>query len=134
MNLIDTALYSTLTGGTALTSLLATTTSVYHIRAPNVATFPYVVFSLQAGGPENITPSDMGNYLYFIRAYSATSAKSAGAIHQAIRGLLHQKTLTITGYTNYWTALESEQEFADEEPNTTPVFMSGGIYRIRIDS
>lgn len=134
MNLIDTALYNTLTGGTALTSLLATPTSIYHIRAPNVSTFPYVVFSLQAGGPENVTPSDMGSYLYFIRAYSATSAAAAGTIHQAIRGLLHQKTLALTGYTNYWTALEDERELAEEEPNATPVFVSGGIYRIKIDS
>ncbi len=134
MNAIDTALYSTLSGGTALTSLLASPTSVYHIRAPNVTAFPYVVFSLQAGGKENINPSDLGNYVYFIRAYSATSAAGAGAIHNEIVKLLHNKTLTITGYTNLWTALEQEEESAEEEPNAAPIFMSGGLYRIRIDS
>ncbi len=134
MNAIDTALFSTLSGGTALTSLLASNTSIYHIRAPNVATFPYVVFSLQGGGKENLTPSDMGNYVYFIRAYSATSAKSAGAIHDEIVKLLHNKTLTVTGYVNFSTSLEGEQELSEEEPNATPIYMSGGLYRIRIDS
>jgi len=134
MNVIDTALYTTLSGGTALTSLLATTSSIYHIRAPNVAGYPYVVFSLQAGGPENINPSDLGNYVYFVRAYSAASAQSAGAIHAQIRALLHKKTLTITGYTNLRTVLESELESADELSNLTPVFMSGGLYRIQIDT
>ena len=134
MNDIDAAIYTTLSAGTSLTSMLANTNSIYHIRAPNAVPFPYVVFSLQAGGPENVTPSDMGSYLYFIRAYSATSAANAGAIHKEIRDLLHRKTLTISGYTNYWTVLESEQEFSEEEPNVTPVFMSGGLYRIKIDS
>lgn len=134
MNVIDSALYSTLSGGTALTSLLATSASIYHIRAPNIVALPYVVFSLQAGGPENITPSDMGSYVYFIRAYSATSAKAAGDIHAQIKALLHLKTLTVTGYTNYWTVLESELESAEEEPNTAPVYMTGGLYRIKIDS
>lgn len=134
MNDIDAAIYTTLSAGTSLTSMLANTNSIYHIRAPNTVPFPYVVFSLQAGGPENVTPSDMGSYLYFIRAYSATSAVNAGSIHKEIRDLLHRKTLTISGYTNYWTVLESEQEFSEEEPNITPVFMSGGLYRIKIDS
>lgn len=134
MNEIDTALYATLSGGTALTSKLATTTSVYHIRAPNVTTYPYVVFSLQAGGPENITPSDMWNLVYFIRAYSASSATAASQIHTEIRKLLHKKTISITGYTNYWTSLESELESADEQVNSTPIFMAGGLYRIRFDS
>ena len=134
MNAIDSALYSTLSGGTALTALLATTSSIYHIRAPNVSTLPYVVYSLQGGGKENLTPSDMGNYVYFIRAYSATSAKAAGTIHDEIVKLLHGKTLTVTGYTNYWTVLEGEQETAEEEPNAAPIFMSGGLYRIKIDS
>jgi len=134
MNVIDSALDSTLSGGTALTSLLATSTSIYHIRAPNNTGYPYVVFSLQAGGPENINPSDLGNYVYFVRAYSAASPQSAGAIHAQIRALLHKKTLTVTGYTNYWTALESELENADELANATPVFMAGGLYRIRLDS
>lgn len=134
MNEVDTALYSTLTGGTALTSLLATSSSVYHIRAPNVTTFPYVVFSIQGGGPENIAPSELHNYVYFIRAYSATSATAASNIHTEIRKLLHHKQITISGFTNFWTALETELETAEENPDKTPIFMSGGLYRIRFDS
>ena len=134
MNQVDTAIYSTLTGGTALTSLLASSSSVYHIRAPNVTTFPYVVFSLQGGGPENITPSDLWNVVYFIRAYSATNATAASNIHAEIRKLLHKKTLTISGFTNFWSALETELETAEENPDKTPIFMSGGLYRIRFDS
>ncbi len=56
MNALETALYNTLSGGTALTALLAGGTaapSIYNQQAPDEAAFPYVVFALQGGGDEN---------------------------------------------------------------------------------
>lgn len=134
MNAIDQALYSTLTGGTALTNMLGGTASVYHIRAPDSATYPYVVFNVQGGGPENINPSDLGNYLYYVRCYTKTSSDNAALIHEQIKTLLDKKTLTVTGYTNLWTRFETEIEMASEQANDVPVYTDGGLYRIRIDS
>ena len=134
MNAIDTAIRTSLCGGTALTNMLAGTASVYHIRAPDNASYPYVVFNVQGGGAENINPSDLGNYLYYVRCYTETSATNASQIHDQIKALLDKQTLTVTGFTNIWTRYETEIEFADEQQNATPVYSDGGLYRIRIDS
>lgn len=134
MNAIDTAIRSTLCGGTALTTMLAGTASVYHIRAPDNASYPYVVFNVQGGGAENITPSDLQNYVYYIRGYTETSSTNASLIHEQIKVLLDKQTLTVTGYTNFWTRFETELEFATEQTSGVPVYSCGGLYRIRIDS
>lgn len=134
MNAIDTGLRATLCGGTVLTNMLAGTASVYHIRAPDGASYPYVLFDVQGGGPENINPSDLGNYVYYVRAYTTTGATNASQIHDQVRALLDKAALTVTGYTNIWTRLETELEIVDETPDRKPVYSAGGLYRIRIDS
>lgn len=133
MNAIDTAIRSTLCGGTALTTLLAGTASVYHIRAPDNAELPYVLYSVQGGGAENINPSDLQNYLYYVRGY-AGNGDTAASIAGAIKTLLDKKTLTVSGFTNFWTRFETEVENSEETSNLSPIYSCGGIYRIRIDS
>ena len=134
MNAIDTAIRTKLCGGTALTNMLAGTASVYHIRAPDEEDYPYVVFNSQGGGAENITPSDLHNYVYYVRCYTDESSTNASLIHEQIKSFLDKQTLTVTGYTNIWTRFETEIEQAQEQPNTQPVYSCGGLYRIRIDS
>jgi hypothetical protein len=130
MNAINAGIYTTLTGGTALTALLATGTSVYKDNA-GTATYPYVVFNLQGGGETNSTPQREMNVIYFIRAYSKTSTANAGNIATQIDNLLHGKTLSISGRSNFWTAREAEFENTEILSNGEPVFMAGAFYRIR---
>jgi hypothetical protein len=133
-NALSTALYSTLTGGTALTALLSGTAAVYNTQAPDGAATPYVVFSLQGGGPLNITPSDVREEVVFIRAYSKTSMANASNIDAQINSLIHKQTLTVSGYTNYFTV--REQDFAISEPqeNGIKMYMAGANYRLSLDS
>jgi hypothetical protein len=133
MNAISSAIYSTLTTGTALTSLLAGTTSVYKDIAPDDAAYPYVVFNLQGGGETNETPSRAKNVIYFIRAYSKTSTASVGNIDTKIDALLHGKTLSVSGRVNYWTSRETELENTEVLSNGDRVYMAGALYRIRIN-
>jgi hypothetical protein len=133
MNAIDTAIRSTLCGGTALTTLLAGTASVYHIRAPDNAELPYVLYSMHGGGAENINPSDLQNYLYYVRGY-AGNGDAAASIAGAIKTLLDKKTLAVSGFTNFWTRFETEVESSEETSNLSPIYSCGGLYRIRIDS
>lgn len=133
MNVINATLYSTLTGGTALTALLSGTTAVYNLQAPDNATMPYVVFSQQAGGPLNINPSDMRDQLYYVRGYSQVSAGAAGSIDTAISNLLHHKNLTVTGYTNFVTNREQDVELVENRPDGSYCYSAGAIYRIRLD-
>ena len=133
LNLVSTALYSKFTGNTTLKGLVATNTSFFAIKAPKDAGYPFVVWSLLYGGPENITPSDLQSHLYFIRAY-ATSALSAGNIHAQVASLLHKQTLSVAGFTNIWSALEEEYEGEEILETGNTVYMRGGGYRFRLDS
>jgi hypothetical protein len=133
LNLVSIALYSKFTGDTTLKGLVASNTSFYAIKAPKDAAYPFVVWSLLYGGPENITPSDLQDHLYFIRAY-ATSALVAGNIHAQIVSLLHKQTLSVTGFTNIWSALEEEYEGEEILLTGNTVYMRGGGYRFRLDS
>jgi hypothetical protein len=126
------ALYSKLTGGTALTALLAGTTSVYNKQPPDGAALPYVVYNNQGGGPENQNPSAMTNNVIFVRAWAASDA-AARAIDAQCDALLSGKTLTVAGATNFWTAREQDLDTIENLPSGEKRYMAGGLYRIRCD-
>lgn len=126
------AIYTKLNGTTAVKNLLAAATAIYHASAPDNASFPYIIFNVQAGGPQNITASDLRDNVYNIRAVSSTSMKQAGDIDTAISAALHDGTLTVTGYTNFWLRRETDFAFSQILPNGTKAYISGGLYRIRL--
>lgn len=133
MNILNQSIYNTLKAGTALTALLPGTTSIYHLQAPDNATLPYVVYSLQAGGDENETPKRRKNYVMYIRAYSKTSAANAGSIDTQVDSLLHGKTLSVSGWANFWCNRETDLENIDNLPSGEKVWMQGGFYRVRLE-
>jgi hypothetical protein len=133
MNALNTAIYGTLSSGTALTALLAGTTSIYNLQAPDNATLPYVVFSFVGGGADNLTPKERENLLIFVRAYSGSSAAQAGSINAQIRNLLHKKTLSVSGYSNFWCQKETHLENIDNLPSGEKVWMEGDQYRVRLE-
>ena len=133
LSLLSKGIYSKLTGDTTLKALLASNTSVYWLQAPKDAEYPYIVYSLLYGAPENLTPSDLQDHIYFIRAYAA-NALEAGNIHARVAALLHKQTVSVTGYTNIWTALEEEYEGEETNNAGNTIFMVGGGFRIRLDS
>jgi hypothetical protein len=132
MNAIDTALYDTLSAGTALTALLAGTTSIYHGIAPRGSTFDYVVFQLQGGGDSNDTPRRNKDLIYTIRGVSDDGYKAAGLIDAAVDDLLHGATLTVSGWTNYWTHREQDIEYSETTDDGRNIWHVGGLYRVRI--
>jgi hypothetical protein len=132
-NALNTAIYSTLSGGTALTALLAGTTSVYYLQAPDAATFDYVVWNWQAGPTDdNETAKRAVGGLAFVRTYSATSAARAGSIDAQIDALLHGKTLTVSGWANFWTAREESLSLVETDEAGRQTFMAGATYRVRL--
>ncbi len=60
MNALAASIYGTLTGGTALTALLAGTASIYNTVVPQGAAFPYLVFNQQAAQSEIEDANDRG--------------------------------------------------------------------------
>lgn len=132
LNVTNAAIYSKLAANSTLTTLLGGT-AIYYQQAPDNQALPFVVFSLQAGGAENINPSDLRNQLYFVRGYAATPAL-AGSIDAQCHASLHGATLSVSGYTNFWTVRESDFAMPINEPNGTRSNMAGAYYRIRLDS
>jgi hypothetical protein len=128
-NLVSSAINSKLTAGT----VLGVGVNVYRNQATEGAALPYVVYSLQGGGPLSINPSDLRDEDYFIRAYAATAA-AAGSLDAIISGQLHGSTITVSGYTNYDLNRTLDLELVENPPDGKPIFMCGGIYNIRLDA
>ena len=133
MNVLNTALYSRLQTTSAITSLLAGTTAIYNLQAPNNASYPYIIFSLQGGGDDNDTANRTKNLVLFVRAYSGVSALQAGSIDAQIDTALHLVPLTVSGWTDFWLAREEDLETVETEPNGQKIYMQGGFYRARLD-
>lgn len=134
MNELHAAVYAKLTSAAGLTALLASATSVYHQQAPDGATYPFVVWSIQAGGDENIISHRMKNLILFVRAYALTSAKDAGAIDAQIDAALHGQALAVTGWRHVWMAREQDLELVEGLPNGKNAYMAGGNYRVRLQT
>jgi len=130
LNPLNTAIYSRLSGGTALTATLGGTFIYYQI-APDNRARPYVVFSYQAGNSENLTPSKMYNEMVYIRAYSNNQAQ-AGTIDAQINALIDDYVFTPSGYDNFWTARETEVALIEVLPDNTKVYNAGAMYRVRL--
>ena len=128
-NALNTTLYSTLAGGTALTALVGT--RIYYAQAPDHAALPYVVYSHQAGGPLNIQLSDMRDQIVYVRGYSTNPAQ-AGTIDAYCSALLHRKTLSVTGWNNFWTARETDINLVETQQDGVQVHTAGALYRIRL--
>lgn len=133
LNVTNAGIYSKLSANSTLITLLGGGTAIYYQQAPDNQALPFVVFSLQAGGPDNINPSDLRNQVYFVRGYAATPAL-AGSIDAQCSASLHGATVTVSGYTNFWTVRETEFAMPINEPNGTRSNMAGAYYRIRLDS
>ena len=129
-NALNTGILSTLSGGTALIGALGGT-AIYYQQAPDGAALPYVVWNYQGGGDENITQSRMKNLLVYVRGYAASPAL-AGTIDAYCDALLHNKTISVTGWSNFWTAREEDISLVENLPDNTRIYSEGGIYRIRL--
>jgi hypothetical protein len=129
---MGTAIYSTLAAGTALITELGGT-AIYQDFAPDGAARPYLIYNHQGGGNENLTHSGLKNNVWFVRGYANTRAKAV-AIDAKIDALLNKRTLSITGFTNFWTVRELDQSAVELMPNNSRIYMAGAFYRIRVTS
>ena len=131
MKALNAALYSRLQG-TAITSLLSGTTAIYSQQAPENSTLPYIVYNVQGGGDENQSQNRTKNLVVFVRAYAAQNS-TAGSIDAQIDTALHLAPLTVTGWSNFWMARETDLETVENPPTGGQVWMNGALYRCRLD-
>ncbi len=127
------SLYSKITGGTAVTNLLASNTAVYPADdVPSGSLFDYVMYGLSAGGPSNDSPHDAENMVYTVQAVSNVSKRRAVAIDDALRALLHRASLTVTGWSHYYLARIAEIEYTEVNAEGMEFYHVGAEYRIRL--
>ena len=132
MNEIDVTLYSTLTGGAALTALLSGTAAVYPMQAPQGASYPYIVFNQMAGGNLGITQNKRREYLYQVQIYTKASLAAAWAIDAQVDALLDGKTLSVAGWTNSRTERGTDLPITETLANGETVYSVRTFYTIRL--
>jgi hypothetical protein len=135
MNEVNAALMTRL-NVPAITNLLAGTTSthpiaIYHQQATEGAPLPYIVFS-STGTDDNLSRNRTKQLVIFVRAYSGSSAAQAGSIDAQIDAALHLVPLTVSGWTDFWLARETDLETVQLEPSGRRIWMEGGMYRERL--
>jgi len=133
MKAVETALYSLLSGNSALTTALGGS-FVYNRVVPQGQARPYVVFFHAGGGPDNVYPGRLQSDVYMVKAVADSLSQSA-TLDGLIDAALHHKEsgLTVTGYTTLWCVRETEVQMAERADNGDVIWHYGAYYRIRID-
>lgn len=112
---VQTALYSKLTGTSAITSLLASSSSVYS-RTPDEASFPYIVIGHDTAtdwDSKTFNGMDISVTIHVWSRYRGN--KECLQIMGAIYDALHNQSLTVTGQNHIFTRLEYQQTTLDPD-------------------
>ena len=125
------ALYSVLTGGTALVGKLGGT-AIYNRLVPQGTACPYVLFFRSAATEQNSSPRRARDLIYTVKAVTQDDLKEAEDIDVEIDTLLHGAALTITGWGNYWTARETDISYLELGAAGVIYYHVGAQYRVRI--
>lgn len=115
MQAVQTALYSKLTGTTAITDLLASATSVYN-KTPDEADFPYIVIghdSATMWDSKTFNGLDISITLHIWSRYRGN--KECLQIMGAVYDALHNQALTVSGQNHVLTQLEFSETMMDPD-------------------
>jgi hypothetical protein len=135
MNPINTALYTKL-NVSQLTSLLDdenTPSSIFHGQAPDGSNYPFVVFNKMSDTQLTDSAHWVANVLYQVRGFTKESAGAADLIADQIDGLLHNASLSITGFAQIRLKREGGIEFVETMPGTETVYSAGSIFRLIVE-
>lgn len=135
-----TALYAKLNGDAVLTAMLATTTSIFHRRAPLDAGFPYIILAEQSnqavwafGGPP------IEDRLWLVKGVDRkASASLVEDIDKRIRVVLQDPVIALGDGTLLYMRWESGVDYGEaagqvtEDPSYT-VHHKGALYRTIIN-
>ena len=125
---IDTALFNILDADAAITTIVGS--KIYTLEAPPKIALPYIIYYDAAGIIPNRTPRDEKDDTYRVESRAVDRA-GAEALHFAVYDALHEKELTLTGWTNYWLVCEKEQRFSQSYKG---VSYFGYFWDVRIKS
>ena len=134
MNALSAAVYAKL-NVSALNDLLADTElpSIYQAQAPDNALYPFVVFNKMSDTEDNESAHRVINTIYQVRGYTKANMKAAQAIAEVVDGLLHNATLSITGYAQLRLVRIGGVEFVENQQSTDKVFSAGSLFRLLVE-
>lgn len=132
MNDLEAGLYTHLTGGTALTALLAGTASVYPREAPEDASYDYVIYTYMGGGELPREPNTFQNLVYVVKGVSQTSLSTAGQIAEQIKARLKDQTFAVTGWTVLSAWVEDPIRYVEYRPDGRPAYHAGWNVRFQL--
>ena len=131
-NALGSAVYSKLSGGTALVALLYSGSSIYNVAPPFEANYDYVVFNVQGGAEPSDSQHRIKEITLQVRAY-ATALNRAGSIDAACDALLHNGTLSMTGWSVFWLKRAQDIELIEYDESNRPIYTRGGLYDLKIE-
>lgn len=128
------ALFTKLNGDAPLTSMLATTTSIYHRRAPGAA-FAFILFQKQAGTPMwAFSGRPVDSQLWLIKGIDrSSSASKAEDISKRIDLVLTDPVMTLSDGTLLYLRRESDVDYDEGDDPDNIIYHVGGSYRTFID-
>lgn len=130
MNAVTNGIYDALYANAGILSAVGA--RIYRELAPQNATYPLIVMQNVGGGTISETPIDAADPFYLISAVSQTSPADAETLAAYIETALHKATLTVTGWTNIWTAVTTHLETVELPSSGAPLWQAGRFVRIRL--
>lgn len=135
MDGLRAALFAKLNGDAALTDLLATTTSIFHRRAPQGTLFPYIVLQKQSGNPVWSFGGEPLDYeVWMVKGVDrAPSGAKAEDIRKQINRVLTDPVMNLSDGTLLYLRRESDIDYGEDSDPDQIVHHVGGLYRTVID-
>jgi hypothetical protein len=129
------AAFAALNGDTDVTSLLATTSSIYHNRAPRDAAFPFIIFSKNAGTTaQAFGGTALLDQMWLFKGVDRSpSASVAEDIDTAISKVLDGASLTLSSGTLECLYRDSDVDYEDDTDPDQAIHHVGGLYHVIID-
>jgi hypothetical protein len=135
MNGFRAAMWAALNGDASLTRLLATTSSIYHRRAPLAAGFPFILFAKQSGAPSwSFKGPPLDSEVWIVQGIDrAPSAATAEDISTQIDTVLTDPNLTLSDGTLMYCRRQSDVDFEEGSDPDALIHHVGGLYQVFID-
>lgn len=131
MNAVGSAVYSALCAGSDLLTKLGGS-AIYNMQANQGAVFPYVIFFKAAGVEANTSPRRVRRFVYIAKGVTEDDLFGAGEIDDLLDALLHDQTLTVTGWGNYWCARSGDISYAEPGEGGKTYYHRGARYDIEL--
>lgn len=138
MNPVRSAIHSALSGSTAITSRLASSSSIYHALAPSGADYPYVIFHKQSGSPTYAFGAEaMRAEVWLVKcvdrhpANTQASSSVAEDVQAAIDAALSLQNLSAPGVSVLDVRRVSDVDYLESQGDVQ-YRHHGGLFRVTV--